>query len=59
MTSEIIKGKCSREKKGEKMLDGLTLTKWLNIRRVTDALNATRDRDAWKVMITYAKKQST
>ena len=34
------------------------LTKWLNVARVTDALKVTRDRDSWKVMITYAKEQS-
>ena len=39
------------------MLDGLT--KWLKVGRVTEALEASRDRDAWKVMIAYAKLKST
>ena len=34
------------------MSDGLT--KWLKLRRVTDALQVTRDRDGWKVMIACA-----
>ena len=41
----------------EKMLD--ELTKWLYVGRVTDALKVTRDRDAWKVTIAYAKEQGT
>ena len=36
----------------EKMWDGLT--KRLKVGRVTHALKATRDRDAWKVKIAYA-----
>ena len=44
-------------KKREKMLDGLT--KWLKVHRVTQALKATRDRDARKVMIAYTKEDST
>ena len=42
----------SRVKQG-KMLDGIT-----NEGKVTGALKATRDRDVWKVMIVYAKKQA-
>ena len=42
---------------GKKMLDGLT--KWLKVGRVTEALEATWDRDAWKVMIVYAKEHGT
>ena len=34
------------------MSDGLT--KWLKLRRVTDALRVTRDRDGWKVMMACA-----
>ena len=41
-------------KKCEKMFDGLT--KWSKVGQVTEALKETRDRDAWKVMITYAKE---
>ena len=40
------------ENRGEKMSDGLT--KWLKIRRVTDALQVARDRDGLKVMIACA-----
>ena len=47
----IIEGKCSKGKQPEKMLDGLT--KRLKVGRVTDALKAMRDRDAWKVMIAF------
>ena len=35
------------------MLD--VLTKWLKVGRATEALKAMRDRDAWKIMIAYAK----
>ena len=45
------------ETQREKMLDGLT--KWLKVGRVTEALKATRDRDAWKVTIAYANEHGT
>ena len=32
---------------------------WLNAGRVTDVLKATSDRNAWKVMIAYLKRQGT
>ena len=51
----VTTGKRSRGKQREKMLDGLT--KWLNVGRMTDALKAKSDRDAWKVVIAYAKEQ--
>ena len=41
VTTGMMEGKCSREK----------------IERMTDALKVTRGRDAWKVMIAYAKGQ--
>ena len=53
----MTEGKRSMGKQGEKMLDGLT--KWLKVGRVTEALKATRDRDAWKVMIAFAKEHDT
>ena len=34
-------------------------TKWLKVGRVTEALKATRDRDAWKVTTAYAKEHGT
>ena len=44
-----------RRKRALEMLDGLR--PWLNAGRVTDALIATMDRNAWKVMIAaYAKE---
>ena len=49
VTTRTIKGKCSRGKRREKMLDGIT--KWLKVGRVTDALKVTSDRDAMEVMI--------
>ena len=51
MTTGIIEGKRNRVKKQAKMSDGLT--KYLNVGRVTGALRALKDRDAWKVMIAY------
>ena len=39
------------------MLDGLT--KWLNVRRVTETLKAPGDKNAWNVMIASPKKHST
>ena len=39
------------------MLDGLT--KWLKVGGVTEVMEATRDRDAWKVMVAYAKELGT
>ena len=57
VTTGRIEGKRSREKQLEKMMDGLTM--WFKVRRVTDALKATRDRDVWKVMTAYAEERST
>ena len=48
VTTGMIEGK-----QHEEMLYGLT--KW----EETEALNAKRDRDAWKVMIAYAKEHGT
>ena len=45
VTTGMIDGKRSTEKQRENMLDGLT--KWLKVGRVTEALRATRIRDAW------------
>ena len=45
------------EKQHEKILDGLK--KRLKAGRVTDALKATRDRDAWKVIVSYAREHDT
>ena len=39
------------------MLDGLT--NWLRGGRVTETLEATTNRDEWKVMIAYAKEHRT
>ena len=52
MTTGMIKKKIQKENEWEKMLDGPT--KWLNVKQVTETLKATRDLDAWKVMIAYA-----
>ena len=57
VTSGMIEGKCSRRKQQEKMLNGLT--KWLKVGQVTDALQAMKDRDVWKVMIPYAQEKGT
>ena len=57
VTIRMIEGKHSTRKQRENMLDGLT--KWLKVGRVTDALKAMRDRDARKVMMTYAKERGT
>ena len=54
VATKMIEGKRSRGKQCEKVLDGLT--KWLKVGRVTDAQEATRDRDAWKVKIAHAKE---
>ena len=47
----------SRGYQHEKMLDGLK--KWIIVGKVTEALKVTRDKDAWKVMITYAEEHGT
>ena len=52
-----VDGKRSRVRQRVKVLDGLKL--WLKVGRVTDALKATGDRDAWKVMIVCAKEHGT
>ena len=57
LTTGMIEGKLNRGKQRKNILDGLT--KWLNLGRVTEALKVTRDRDAWKGMITYAKELDT
>ena len=46
VTTGMIQGKNSRG------MDGLT--KWLVVRRVTDALKEMRDQDEWKVTIALA-----
>ena len=56
VTTGMVEGKCSRGIHHEKMSDGLT--KWLKVGRVTKAVKVSRDRDAWKVMITYTKEHS-
>ena len=50
----MIERKHTTENRQEKILD--RPTKWLKIGKVTDALKATRDQDARKVMIAYTKK---
>ena len=57
VTTRLIEEKRSRGKQREKIFAGLT--KWLKVRRVTEALKAKRGRDAWKVMIAYSKEQGT
>ena len=47
----MIEGKCSKGKQSEKTLN--KLTKWLKVGHGTDPLKATKDRDVWKVIITY------
>ena len=49
VTNGMSQRKCSRGKQLEKMLD--ELTKWLKVGRMTHALKATRDRDAWEVRL--------
>ena len=56
VTTGIIEGKCCRGKQREKM-DGLT--KWLKVGRATDASKASKNNDARKVMIAFAKEQGT
>ena len=51
MLLRILNEKCSKDKQGGNKLDGLR--KRLSVRRVIDLLQETRDRDAYKVMITY------
>ena len=53
VTTGMVERKRSRGKRREKMFD--RLTKWLKVGRMTEAVKATRDRDAGKVMIAYAK----
>ena len=57
VTTGSIEERRSRGKQRGKMLGGLT--NWLKVGRVTQALKATRNRDAWKVMITYAREHGT
>ena len=57
VTTGMIEGKCSRRKKCEKMLDGIT--KWLKEGKVIKALKETTDRDVWKIMIAFVKEHGT
>ena len=57
LTIGMIEEKHSKRKQCEKILDGLT--KWLKVARVTEALKAMRDRDVWKVMISFAEEHGT
>ena len=57
VTTRMIQGKRSRAKQHERMLDGQT--NWLKVGRVADALKLMRDRDVWKIMITYTKEHET
>ena len=54
VTNGMIEGKCNSGKQREKMLDGRT--KLFNAGRVIEALRAKRDRDAWNVIIVYARE---
>ena len=45
----MIKGKHSRRKQSEKMLD--RQRQWLKVGRVAEALKATKDQDAWKLIL--------
>ena len=56
VTTRMIEEKRHRGKQSEK-LDGMK--KWLKVGRVTEALKAASERDALKVMITYAKEHGT
>ena len=51
----MIEGKAAGENR--KKLDGITLTQCPGVERVPGELKATRDRDAWEVMITYTEKR--
>ena len=53
----MIKGKRTRGKQREKMLDGLA--EWLKVERVIEEQKGRKNIDAWKVMIAYAKEHST
>ena len=59
VTTGVTEEKCSRGIMARKDVDGLT--KYLNVGEVTDVyiLKATRDRDAWNVLIAYTKGQDT
>ena len=56
VTTGMMERKCSWERRPEKLLDGLT--KWLKV-GLTEALKVGTERDALKVIITYAKEQDT
>ena len=56
VTNGMIEGKRRRGNQQEKKL--ARLTKWFNAGRGTDALKATSDRGAWKVMIAYARSKA-
>ena len=57
VTTGMTERKRSRRKMREKMLG--ELTRWFDVGRVTEAPKATRNRDAGKVMIDYAKEHGT
>ena len=50
-------GKRSMGKQRVKMLDGLI--KWLKVGQTTYALKEMRDKDMWKVVITFPKEHVT
>ena len=54
---EWSKNNLSRGNPRKKIIDGLT--KWLKVGPVTDAPKVTRQSDAWKVIIAYAKGHGT
>ena len=51
----VIEGKRSSGQQYKKMLN--ELTKWLKVGQARNTLKATRDKDAYQVMITFTKDQ--
>ncbi|GFN93972.1 endonuclease-reverse transcriptase [Plakobranchus ocellatus] len=57
VTTGMLEGKCSRGKQREKLIEGLT--DWLKAGKSLEAIEATKDRKKWRIMIANAVKQGT
>ncbi|GFO36672.1 hypothetical protein PoB_006317700 [Plakobranchus ocellatus] len=57
VTTGKFEGKRSRGRQREKIMDGLAT--WLGIGKVSDTLDAAKDRDLWRDMIANAYKAAT
>ncbi|GFN91315.1 hypothetical protein PoB_001782100 [Plakobranchus ocellatus] len=52
VTTGMLEGKCSKGKQREKLIEGMT--DWLKAGKSLEAIEATKDRKKWRIMIANA-----